>query len=267
MARRRALGRAVKTKKQGVRYEVHCFYVESLESEYLMLGEQESTHCVRVLRLQAGEAVLLTDGRGTQATGNLAEVGKRGVGVAISQRQRVPRRRGQQSVMVVAPTKNADRMEWFVEKATEVGCGAIIPLQCSRGVRGRLNADRLYRVAVAALKQSQGAYLPKIYPVQGFSEFFRCLASVEATLNENAQGDSPYLRVVAHCAEGNRRDLHELILTHAPRPLVVLIGPEGDFTPDEIALARANAFLPVSLGSSRLRTETAAMVAAVLAGL
>lgn len=247
---------------------MHCFYVNSIGPERAVLDEQETAHCVKVLRLREGDAVLLTNGKGTLAHGLLTTVdGKRGVTLEVLQRTHLLRRRGQQTILAVAPTKNADRMEWLVEKATEVGCGAIVPLQCERGVRAKLNNQRMYRVAVAALKQSQGAYLPLIYPTMGYIDFFHQLTTIEAQLLEGKEGYKSYLHAVAHCAEGERNGLRELLLAEPERPLGVLIGPEGDFAAEEIELARARAFLPVSLGSARLRTETAALVAAVLAGI
>lgn len=244
---------------------MHCFYVDTLEAETIVLDEQESAHCARVLRLVEGESVLLTNGEGVVAQGVLTAVGRRDVRVEVAQRNCIPRRRGQQTILAVAPTKNADRMEWLVEKATEVGCGVVVPLQCARGVRGRLNGERLRRVAVSALKQSQGAYLPKIYPMIDFSDFFSQLPSMEMAMSGFKKSDTTYLRAVAHCAEGERRELRDLLRAEATSPLVVLVGPEGDFSPEEIALARAQDFQPVSLGSARLRTETAALVATVLA--
>lgn len=246
---------------------MHCFYVDSLGGERVSLGEEESAHCVRVLRLGEGAQVMLTDGAGTLAQGELVAVGKRAVEVAVAQRERLPRRPGQRTILAVAPTKNAERMEWLVEKVTEVGCGAVVPLLCERGVRVRINGARLERVAVSALKQSQGAYLPKIYPMVPLKAFLDQLAELESGMQDGGELGEGYIRAVAHCDEGERRDLGGMLRADAARPLVVLIGPEGDFTREEIAMAQGCGFAPVTLGAARLRTETAALVAAVLAGV
>lgn len=244
---------------------MHCFYVDSFLREVVVLCEEESAHCARALRLGVGDAVLLSDGAGGLAEGVLVGVGKRGVEVRVTRRSHYARRVGQQTVLAVAPTKNADRMEWLLEKVTEVGCGAVVPLGCERGVRQRLNGERLHRVAVSALKQSQGAYLPKIYPMMRFEDF---LTNFDTVCGVGMPGGgASYLRVVAHCAEGERSDLAHLLGDAGPRPLAVLIGPEGDFSDGELAMARAHGFLPVSIGSARLRTETAALAAVVLAGI
>lgn len=245
---------------------VHCFYVSSIGAKNVELDEQESAHCVRVLRLREGDAVLLTDGKGTLAHGIIETVDSKGcVTLGVVQQMHLPRRRGQQTILAVAPTKNADRMEWLVEKTTEVGCGAIVPLQCERSVRAKLNNERIRRVAVAALKQSQGTYLPIIYPMMGYVDFVNQLPSIVASLRLDNKSDASYLHVVAHCADGERHELKELLLAEPERPLSILIGPEGDFSAEEVDLAIEKGMQPVSLGSSRLRTETAALVAAVLA--
>ena len=230
----------------------------------MQLGEEESAHCARVLRLGVGGEVLLTDGRGTLASGFLTATEGKRVGVEVTRCGMLPRRQGQRTLLAVAPTKNADRMEWLVEKATEIGCGAIVPLLCERSERGRINGERLKRVSMAALKQSQGAYLPHIYPMMAFQEFVMGVDAIESSIADVESG--AVLRAVAHCGEGPRNDLRDVLRAAGNRPLTILVGPEGDFSAGEIALALENGFLPVSLGEARLRTETAALVSVALAG-
>ena len=243
---------------------VHCFYVDPLAEGLVQLGEEESAHCARVLRLGVGGEVLLTDGRGTLASGFLTATEGKRVGVEVTRCGMLARRRGQRTLLAVAPTKNADRMEWLVEKATEIGCGAIVPLLCERSERGRINGERLKRVSMAALKQSQGAYLPHIYPMMAFQEFVMGVDAIESSIADVESG--AVLRAVAHCGEGPRNDLRDVLRAAGNRPLTILVGPEGDFSAGEIALALENGFLPVSLGEARLRTETAALVSVALAG-
>ena len=214
------------------------------------LSEEESKHAVRVLRLNVGDEVALVDGRGGLYTATVAEANPKRCQLRISQHTHVvPRPRFIH--VAVAPTKNLDRMEWFVEKAVEVGVERISFLRCARSERRELKLERLEKIAISALKQSGQAWLPQLDEMQDFGAFVADVA--------------PETTFIAHLEEGERTALTQV--AGAGPGCCVLIGPEGDFTPQEIVLALARGIRPVTLGSSRLRTETAALAAVFTAQL
>jgi 16S rRNA (uracil1498-N3)-methyltransferase len=222
----------------------HAFYAPDLTGLSYTLPEDESKHAIRVLRLCQGDAVELINGRGGVFRAEVAEPEAKRCQLRIVREQQVPRR--PYSVHVaVAPTKNLDRMEWFVEKAVEVGVERITFLRCARSERRELKLDRLERIAVSALKQSGQAWLPQLDELTDFAAFVRTLA--------------PESTFIAHLAEGERTSLAQVAATGMSS--CILIGPEGDFTPDEIGLALERGIRPVTLGQTRLRTETAALAA------
>ena len=209
------------------------------------LSEDESKHAVRVLRLGAGAAVELLDGRGGRYAATVAEANLKRCQLQVGSYQFVPPRPYGTHV-AVAPTKNLDRMEWLVEKATEIGVERLSFLRCARSERRELKLDRLEKIAVSALKQSGQAWLPHLAELTDYAAFVRALPD-------------PAHTYIAHLADDERTALATLA-ANGPGACV-LIGPEGDFTPAEIALARAAGVRPVTLGTARLRTETAALVA------
>ena len=228
------------------------FYTPNIDgtigSEYL-LNEEESNHCVRVLRLRAGDAVHLTDGRGMLLRASVALAEPKGSLLQIEERFDRWEERPYYLHLAVAPTKNPDRYEWMVEKATEVGVDEITPLICARSERKVFKTDRLERIAVSAMKQSLKAYLPVIHPATPFDEL----------INRPFEGT----KMIAHCGAGERMALDEVLaLTEqygCVRRFLILIGPEGDFCPNEVEQAKG--FIPIHLGTSRLRTETAGVAA------
>ena len=214
------------------------------------LSEEESKHAVRVLRLGVGDEVALVDGRGGLYTATLAEANPKRCQLRIIQHAYVPPRPYFTHV-AVAPTKNLDRMEWFVEKAVEVGVERISFLRCARSERRELKLERVEKIAISALKQSGQAWLPQLDEMQDFGAF--------------VAGVDPASTYIAHLEEGERTALAQVAGTGPG--CCVLIGPEGDFSPQEIALALARGIRPVTLGASRLRTETAALAAVFTAQL
>lgn len=208
------------------------------------LSEDESKHAVRVLRLAPGAPVLLVDGRGTLAHTTIADANPKRCTLTLASQELVAPRATYTHV-AVAPTKNLDRMEWLVEKAVEVGIERLSFLRCARSERRDLKLERLEKIAVSALKQSGQAYLPQLDELTDFDKFITEI--------------DPSTTFIAHLEAGERTALAQVIRT-APR-CCVLIGPEGDFSPSEIALALGRGVRPVTLGSSRLRTETAALAA------
>lgn len=222
-----------------------CFAPDLLPGQpTYTLSEEESKHAVRVLRLPPGAPVTLVNGCGTVYAATVADANpKRCILHVVSQEFIAPR--ATYTHVAVAPTKNLDRLEWLVEKAVEVGIERLSFLRCARSERRELKLERLEKIAISALKQSGQAYLPQLDELTDFTKFI-----LELT---------PATTFIAHLEAGERTALAQVIGA-APR-CCVLIGPEGDFSPAEIALALERGIRPVTLGDSRLRTETAALAA------
>jgi 16S rRNA (uracil1498-N3)-methyltransferase len=225
---------------------MHIFYEENFQNDLVELSPEESRHCTKVLRLKAGDEVGFTDGKGNSARARLVDVNAKSTTAAITQRELKPKRNFHLH-MAVAPTKNIDRYEWFLEKATECGVDEITPIICAQSERTVVKQERLEKIIVAAMKQSQRVYLPVLNPAVKFDRF----------INQEFKG----LRFIAHCNDQEKVLLKEAY--SSGQSVTILIGPEGDFNPNEIEQALKSGFIPVSLGQSRLRTETAALVACV----
>ncbi len=213
----------------------------------LILPDDEARHCLRVLRTAAGEYVSVVDGQGHRYTCRLLSTDPRKATVEIVGVEDVPRVWAAPLTVAVAPTKNADRIEWLVEKLTEMGVDRIVPLLCRHSERKNVNTDRLERIAVSAMKQSLKAVVPEISPLTPIGEF---IANCDARQ-----------KFVGYCADDIERRLLALELQKA-QSTALMIGPEGDFSPEEVRMAFEHGFIPVSLGDARLRTETAALAAA-----
>ncbi|MDR1679123.1 MAG: 16S rRNA (uracil(1498)-N(3))-methyltransferase [Prevotellaceae bacterium] len=215
------------------------------KSGLCMLPEDESTHAIRVLRMQAGDKLHLVDGRGGLFEAEITNPHQKRCEVRILNAVFNYEKRPFRLHIAIAPTKMNERMEFFLEKATEIGIDEITPLLCQRSERKELKTARMEKILVAAMKQSVKAYLPKLNEICAFEKFIH-----RATAEQ---------KFIAHCSEGEK-----LLLKNACKPtteVLILIGPEGDFSEAEVALAREAGFVPVSLGNSRLRTETAGIVA------
>ena len=223
---------------------MHTFYASDLSLPTYTLPEDESKHAVRVLRLAAGDAATLVNGRGGVYQAEVTDAHPKRCQLRVTADMQVPRRPYFVHV-AVAPTKSLDRMEWLVEKATEVGVDQLSFLRCARSERRELKLDRLEKIAVSALKQSGQAWLPQLAALTDFADFLPTL--------------DPATTFIAHLADDERTELAR-VASAAPT-CCVLIGPEGDFTPEEIAATRQLGIRPVALGHSRLRTETAALAA------
>ena len=222
------------------------FYAPDITTPLYTLDEIESGHCVRVLRLQEGDTLNITDGRGTLYDAEVVDAHPKRCSVRIVAEHHNWEQRPYGLTVAVAPTKNIDRIEWFVEKATECGINTIIPTLCDHSERKIIKGERLEKIAISAMKQSLKAYLPTIAPLTPLREVLT--APFEGT------------KLIAHCEEEAERVFIGSELK-AGDNVLILIGPEGDFSPEEIALARKNGFREVSLGDCRLRTETAALAA------
>jgi len=226
---------------------MHLFYTPDIEHSHpqYFLSEEESKHCIRVLRLEAGDEVQLIDGRGSLYIAQIKDAHpKRTILQVISVQQKYQERNHYLHI-AIAPTKNIERLEWFLEKATEIGIDEISLVICQRSERKEVKTDRLNKIITSAIKQSLKAYHPTLNEPETLAKL----------LSRNFDGQ----KFIAHCNEGNKSTLTESIELNGK--YLILIGPEGDFTPKEIDEALNNDFKPITLGESRLRTETAALEA------
>jgi len=224
---------------------MHVFYTPDLATNEYTLNEEESKHCSKVLRLGIGDVIHLIDGRGGLYEAQIVEVGKRNVQLKIIEQQLEFGKRNHHLHIAIAPTKNIDRLEWFLEKATEIGIDEITPIICDRSERKIIKQERLDKVITSAVKQSLTAYHPKLNNATPFSELIK----------SNLEGQ----KFIAHCLPGEKPYINQITTGH--ESYLILIGPEGDFTPSEIDLALQNGYKEVTLGNTRLRTETAALTA------
>lgn len=220
------------------------FYAPDILSDPT-LPEEDSGHAVRVLRHTEGDEVICVDGRGVFYHCHITSAHHKHCGLAIDSTEE-EKHWPYRVELAVAPTKNLDRIEWMLEKTTEMGLDAMIPLRCRFSERKELKLERMTRIAVSAMKQSLKATLPEL----------REMTDIKAFLKEPFDGQ----KFIAHCF----KDAPRVLLSQAVKPgtaVRILIGPEGDFSEEEIQLAIDNGYQPISLGEQRLRTETAALAA------
>jgi 16S rRNA (uracil1498-N3)-methyltransferase len=216
---------------------LNLFYQPGLQQGVNLLDGDEAHHA-KVLRLSAGDRIMVTDGQGLMVEAAVST----GLGFKILSQK--TEQRPHSINLFVAPTKNADRIEWLVEKATEIGVSSVTMMECHRGERSRVNMDRLVKMAVGAMKQSQQSWLPEIKELTPFSDVIK------------KKFDQRFIAFVDHSNPDQLKNLAK-----AGKSYGALIGPEGDFTNEEVDLAIANNWQKVSLGPTRLRTETAALAA------
>lgn len=223
------------------------FYAPDIERE-LCLPPDESSHCARVLRRREGDEIEVVDGKGFVYTCQITDANPRRVALEILTKRHEPPHWQRKITLAVAPTKNADRMEWLAEKVTEMGFDRLVLLRTEHSERKTMKTERLRRVMTSAMKQSLKATLPEVTEPIPFEDFIRSSSADEDKLIAHCEADKPRVAIT------DRMPL-------AQQDVKVLIGPEGDFSPAEIEMALKAGFRPVSLGNSRLRTETAAMFA------
>ena len=232
---------------------MNLFYSKDITpTGFCTLDAEESRHAVRVLRLREGDEINVTDGRGSLYRCRIVVADDRACTVEAVEQDFSIFNSQFSSHLAVAPTKNPARMEWLVEKAVEIGVGEITLLQCDHSERSFLKTDRLEKLAVSAMKQSLHTVLPEIHPAINLSNWLN--SHIHTFKHSKIQ------KFIAHC----EADTPRTPLATALKPgqdAVILIGPEGDFSEEEIALALKCGFQPVSLGPARLRTETAALYA------
>ena len=228
---------------------MQLFYAPNIVPPSHDLSEEESRHCVRVLRLNVGDTLYLTDGLGNLFRAIIRRADPRRCSIEVVETITEYEKRNYSLTLAVAPTKHVERFEWFLEKATEAGVDRIVPLECDHSERHRLKSERARRVIVSAMKQSLKAYCPQFDEPTPFSKL------VSAPFDGR--------KFIAHCENSTGR-LHIGDALRAGGSNLILIGPEGDFSESEIQLARLHGFKEISFGASRLRTETAAVAAAVI---
>ena len=224
---------------------MHAFYLPDLSGK-LVLDAEESAHAIKVMRKREGDTIALTDGKGRLAEAIITKAHTRGCELQLSGEITQAAQRPYRIHIAISPTKNLDRMEWMVEKCTELGVDKISFLLCDNSERKVLKQDRLLKKAVSAMKQSGNFYLPELSELISFQDFLKAES-------EAAQ------KMIAYVDEAHPHHLKDLLEKESS--YCILIGPEGDFSPEEITQAREAGFSPISLGSSRLRTETAGIAA------
>jgi 16S rRNA (uracil1498-N3)-methyltransferase len=223
------------------------FYEENIQQPTHILSEETSKHCVQVLRMKEGEQLQLTDGKGSLFTAAIIDADKKHCIVKIESTENLKRKRQNISI-AISLLKNPSRLEWFMEKATEIGALEIIPLICDHTEKQNFRFERMQNILVSAMLQSKQAWLPQLHQPKNFIDL----------INEDFNGS----KLIAHCAEDEKRSISDI--DHSFKSKLILIGPEGDFSKEEIELALTKNFIPVSLGTTRLRTETAGIVAVAL---
>lgn len=224
---------------------MNLFYVSNLSGRSVKLNIEESKHCIKVLRLRKGDHVLLLDGKGSVFEAVIQTPDSKSCLLEILKEERSQNSRSYHLTIAIAPTKNIDRFEWFIEKSTEIGIDRIIPLICQHSERREVKPERLEKILISAMKQSGQTFLPELTEQYAFKDI----------INNPFEGD----KMIAHCEAGSKKEFQKSITPG--KNVLILIGPEGDFDSEEIRLAIEKGFVPVSLGESRLRTETAGIVA------
>lgn len=228
---------------------MEIFWTEDIAGGICRLGEEESAHCVRVLRHRAGDRINIIDGHGTMYECTLVADSPKGAEARIEQAHQNWGGHPYDLTMAVCPTKNIDRYEWFAEKATEFGVDRIVPVIGEHSERKILKPERMNRILLSATKQSLKASIPELSDTISVREF------IESTAEKDA------LKMIAYCFEDGqeRTSIREVLENNDAKEVIVLIGPEGDFSREEADAAVAAGYVPVHIGESRLRTETAAL--------
>ena len=212
------------------------------------MSEESSRHMVQVLRMKEGDRLQITNGKGYLFTGEITSAHKKKTEVSIEKKEFF-HRKFPKIAIAVSLLKNTGRFEWFLEKATEIGVGEMIPLLCKRTEKNHFREDRMKAILISALLQSRQVWLPELRTPEKYFGVIKNIIGFD-------------IKLIAHCLKDQKKSLEEFSADNSSSK-IILIGPEGDFTPEEIEQALIENFIPVSLGENRLRTETAAIVAAV----
>ncbi|MBR5249698.1 MAG: 16S rRNA (uracil(1498)-N(3))-methyltransferase [Bacteroidales bacterium] len=235
---------------------MELYTAPNLADATVELSADESFHCIKVMRNRAGDPIAVTDGQGTRCQGRILEADSRCTKVLIESREHFAWEQPFRLHIAAAPTKNIDRFEWFLEKATELGMDEVTPLLCEHSERKVIKDEREEKILLAAARQSLRTWFPKWHSLTPISEFIQQSASSSA------------LKLIAYCGnEYEKQPIRNALQNYGSGPVIVLIGPEGDFSQAEVQQAIAAGFVPVTFGTMRMRAETAAVFAAAAAAL
>lgn len=223
---------------------MHLFYTPDIILPDYLLSEEESKHCISVLRLSINDSISLIDGRGNLHKAIITDNHPKKCKVNVVETITEFGKRNYYLHIAIAPTKNIDRFEWFLEKATEIGIDEITPLICEHSERRNINPERLEKIITAAVKQSINAYHPQLNPIQKYNDFIRKTSCKE--------------KFITHCEDSKKKYLQNS--SNPNSKTLILVGPEGDFSEKEIIFAKQHDYSEISLGKNRLRTETAGIV-------
>ena len=228
---------------------MNLYFAEHVDTDIAVLSESESRHCIKSMRMHKGDRIQLGDGKGNLFTGVIIGDDPKSCTIALQEKKEMPEPFPYRLHLAVAATKNQDRIEWFVEKAVEIGVTEISIIHCKHSEKTNIKTDRIERLMIAAMKQSLHFWLPTLHPNVDLQELIQQYTPLDG-----------WQKLIAYCGEGTEKK--ELLSIAVPqKDSLVLIGPEGDFAPEEVSAACNGGFVPVSLGDMRLRTETAALFA------
>lgn len=227
---------------------MHTYFFDGNIDDELTLSPEESNHAVKVMRSKPGDKVVVINGRGVRAIGEIADAHHKRCLIYVIKREEVEQE-STQIYVAISPTKSNDRIEFFLEKATEIGLGGVIPLMAKNNERTKINLDRWKKVVISAVKQSKRLWLPEILEPM----------KVEELISKEWER---YIKLIAYCEDLPEESILKYAVTESPK--LLLIGPEGDFTKEEVELCEDNGFKRVNLGENRLRTETAGVVGVTL---
>lgn len=220
-----------------------AIFIAHIEQGKALLTPEESWHCAKVLRKRTGDDIELIDGHGAFYKGKLLTVHEKGSVAEITEGPILQEKRKYRLHLAIAPTKHIDRIEWMLEKAVEIGIDEVSFIKCKNSERVAIKHERMVKIAESAVKQSKQAFIPKINDLMKFDDVLGLTAD---------------MKLLAFCSD----DFPKIALKELDfkdKSVIILIGPEGDFAPEEIVKAHSSGFLPVTLGSTRLRTETAGL--------
>lgn len=217
-------------------------FIASIKDDTAILTPEESWHCYKVLRHKIGDEVFMIDGKGASYKGTLVTASEKQCIAQIIQGPIYQEKRNYTLHLAIAPTKQIDRIEWMIEKAVEIGVDELSFIKCKNSERVNIKIDRIQKIVESAVKQSKQSFIPKVNE----------LCDIKIAVQHSAQ-----IKLIAYCDDAVKKELKDLTFNNSS--IMVMVGPEGDFTTDEIELAKSNGFKPLSLGKTRLRTETAGL--------
>lgn len=235
---------------------ISWFYEPHVNEGLFELSEASAKHALQVLRLRQGDALVVTNGLGKRFEGIIASATKKSCQVQLQAPHEEGRLVKRKVAIAISPLKNTSRFEWFLEKATELGVAEIVPLLCKRTIPGHFRYDRMLNICISAMLQSQQTWLTVLHQPMTFQTLIE-----EKEINPSLK--QYHQKWIAHCEPLEKHELAKVLQPGMPDGLL-LIGPEGDFTPEEITVATGLHYNPVALGNTRLRTETAGIAGATL---